>query len=167
MPSDTPLSDLPVILLKAPRSPHLPARHPLPMPATDKVGSGLSNGKVEAKSDGSESSSSSSSSSASSAASESEDSASEASDDDEVEEAEDARDVNIDWEAVLPKVRQAVLDRSPKRREQFVARYLYVTDDCEFKPSDFAHGSSSTGSSWWLASGLAVCFDADERIEYR
>lgn len=50
--------------------------------------------------------------------------------DDEVVQDESAREANIDWATVIPKVRPALLDRSQKRREQFVARYLYVTDEC-------------------------------------
>lgn len=51
-------------------------------------------------------------------------------DDDELQTPdESSRELNIDWEVVLPKVRPALLDRSGKRREQFAARFLYVTDE--------------------------------------
>jgi hypothetical protein len=38
----------------------------------------------------------------------------------------------IDWTDVLGKIKMAVGDKSPKRRQAFITRYLYVTDDCEF-----------------------------------
>jgi len=45
------------------------------------------------------------------------------------------RELNIDWDVVLPKIRPALLDRSKKRREQFSARFLYVTDEGELRRS--------------------------------
>jgi hypothetical protein len=39
--------------------------------------------------------------------------------------------VEVDWEAVLPRIRPGITDKSKKRRGEFVARYLTVTPDCE------------------------------------
>lgn len=107
------------------------------MPATDKVGSWLGNGGSKAKgeaydSDSEESSVATNAGGAGGAASDDDDADSVVSDGvDDVAELEDevTREVNIDWDVVMPKVRAAVLDTSPKRREQFAARYLYVTDE--------------------------------------
>jgi hypothetical protein len=54
-------------------------------------------------------------------------------------EAEPTRKVNgeeikreeVDWTDVLGKIRIAIGDKSPKRRQAFIARNLYVTDDCK------------------------------------
>ena len=46
-------------------------------------------------------------------------------DEDSVEEQEE-----VDWTVVLPKIRPAMMDRSKKRRQVFIARYLAVTDQC-------------------------------------
>jgi hypothetical protein len=54
---------------------------------------------------------------------------------DSEEEQEEKVDRNevIEWEVVLPKIRPALLDLSPKRREAFIARYLQVTESCTFR----------------------------------
>jgi hypothetical protein len=54
-------------------------------------------------------------------------------------EAEPTRKVNgeeikreeVDWTDVLGKIRIAIGDKSPKRRQAFIGRNLYVTDDCK------------------------------------
>lgn len=71
----------------------------------------------------------SSSSSSSDSDSDSDSDSSSDSDSDE-DDAKEGRERNIDWDTVLPKVRPALLDRSAKRRDTFIARYLYVTDEC-------------------------------------
>ena len=48
-------------------------------------------------------------------------------DDDEVEVEEQEE---VDWAVVLPKIRPALMDKSKKRRQAFIVRYLTVTDDC-------------------------------------
>ncbi|WRT67086.1 uncharacterized protein IL334_004052 [Kwoniella shivajii] len=55
--------------------------------------------------------------------------------DDEEEEEEPVRDDNqgkreadVDWEAIGPKLRPSLMDRSKKRRRAFIGRYLYVTE---------------------------------------
>jgi hypothetical protein len=37
--------------------------------------------------------------------------------------------LEVDWEAVLPKVRPALMDKSKERRTIFIARYLAVTPE--------------------------------------
>lgn len=37
----------------------------------------------------------------------------------------------VDWSDVLGRIRIAVGDKSPKRRQAFIARNLYVSEDCE------------------------------------
>jgi hypothetical protein len=37
----------------------------------------------------------------------------------------------VDWNDVLGRIRLAVGDKSPKRRQAFIARNLYVNEDCE------------------------------------
>lgn len=73
--------------------------------------------------------SSGSSSSSSSDSDSDSDSDSSDSDSDEADAKDGGRERNIDWEAVIPKLRPALLDRSSKRRNAFIARYLYVTDE--------------------------------------
>lgn len=59
-------------------------------------------------------------------------------DDDDIEEdayaaqADDkGREENIDWDDVLGRLKLAVGDKSKKRRQAFITRYLYVTTDCK------------------------------------
>ena len=44
---------------------------------------------------------------------------------------EEIKREEVDWTDVLGKIRIAVSDKSPKRRQEFIGRNLYVTDDCE------------------------------------
>lgn len=44
---------------------------------------------------------------------------------------ESKREANIDWDAVLPKIRPALEEQSQRRRRGFIERYLYVTEECE------------------------------------
>lgn len=44
---------------------------------------------------------------------------------------ERGREEDIDWENVLSRLKLALGDKSKKRRQAFVARYLYVTEDCK------------------------------------
>lgn len=37
----------------------------------------------------------------------------------------------VDWSDVLGRIRWAVADKSPKRRQAFIGRNLYVNEDCE------------------------------------
>jgi len=37
----------------------------------------------------------------------------------------------VDWNDVLGRIRLAVADKSPKRRQAFIGRNLYVNEDCE------------------------------------
>ncbi|KAL1405501.1 translational activator of GCN4 [Vanrija albida] len=104
-----------------------------------KVGSWLGKGSAEAKGDANDSDSEASDITAPSEAGDAAPPARQADDDDEDDDdddgaitpadAEAARELNIDWEVVLPKVRPALLDKSRKRREDFVARFLYVSDE--------------------------------------
>ncbi|BEI84219.1 hypothetical protein CcaverHIS002_0408230 [Cutaneotrichosporon cavernicola] len=116
------------------------------MAPADKVGSWLDKGKKPSKKEAYDSDSdsdssavtepdvpakkaaSSSSSSSSDNDSDSDSDSSSDSDSDEVN-AKEGRERNIDWDAVMPKVRPALLDRSAKRRDAFIARYFYVTDE--------------------------------------
>lgn len=43
---------------------------------------------------------------------------------------ERGREEDIDWEDVLNRLKLALGDKSKKRRQAFIARYLYVTEDC-------------------------------------
>lgn len=53
-------------------------------------------------------------------------------DEDYVPQADDkGREENIEWEDVLGRLKVALGDKSKKRRQAFIARYLYVTEDCE------------------------------------
>jgi hypothetical protein len=38
----------------------------------------------------------------------------------------------VDWSDILGKIRSAVGDKSPKRRQAFIVRNLYVSEDCEY-----------------------------------
>jgi hypothetical protein len=52
-------------------------------------------------------------------------------DDDEGEAADESRrEANVDWEAVVPKIRPALEDQSKRRRRAFIDRYLYVDEKC-------------------------------------
>ena len=44
---------------------------------------------------------------------------------------EEIKREEVDWTDVLGKIRIAVSDKSPKRRQEFMGRNLYVTEDCE------------------------------------
>ncbi len=48
-------------------------------------------------------------------------------DEEDEDEEPDEREEEVDWDALLPKIRPAVMDRSEKRRESFISRYLVVT----------------------------------------
>jgi len=37
----------------------------------------------------------------------------------------------VDWNDVLGRIRIAIGDKSPKRRQAFIARNLYVSNDCK------------------------------------
>ena len=37
----------------------------------------------------------------------------------------------VDWNDVLGRIRLGVADKSPKRRQAFIGRNLYVNEDCE------------------------------------
>jgi hypothetical protein len=112
------------------------------MSSKAKVGSWIGKGAANAKGDANESDSDAESSAASSV-SDVEDTpvkkTAAVHDDDDDEDEDEVptpevaeRELNIDWEVVLPKVRPSLLDRSRKRREQFAARFLYVTDEGEW-----------------------------------
>ncbi|WWC61174.1 uncharacterized protein I303_103754 [Kwoniella dejecticola CBS 10117] len=49
-------------------------------------------------------------------------------DDGATSEAMGKREVEVDWEAIIPKLRTSLMDKSKKRRQAFIARYLYVSD---------------------------------------
>ena len=49
--------------------------------------------------------------------------------DDESDEQE-MRDEEVDWGMTVPKIRFAVMDRSKKRRAEFISRYLSGADNC-------------------------------------
>lgn len=102
-----------------------------------KVGTWLGKGSAEAKGDANDSDSEASDITAPSDAGDDVQQPGNAEEDDDDEDGaitpaddEAARELNIDWEVVLPKVRPALLDKSRKRREQFAARFLYVSDEC-------------------------------------
>ncbi|WVR05268.1 hypothetical protein IAU60_002280 [Kwoniella sp. DSM 27419] len=38
------------------------------------------------------------------------------------------REAEVDWEALLPKLRSSLMDKSKKRRQAFISRYLYVSE---------------------------------------
>jgi hypothetical protein len=44
---------------------------------------------------------------------------------------EEIKREEVDWTDVLGKIRIAIGDKSPKRRQAFIGRNLYVTDDCK------------------------------------
>jgi hypothetical protein len=44
---------------------------------------------------------------------------------------ERGREEDIDWEDVLSRLKLALGDKSKKRRQAFIARYLYVAEDCK------------------------------------
>ena len=44
---------------------------------------------------------------------------------------ERGREEDIDWEDVLSRLKLALGDKSKKRRQAFIARYLYVSEICE------------------------------------
>ncbi|WWD15877.1 hypothetical protein CI109_100301 [Kwoniella shandongensis] len=52
-------------------------------------------------------------------------------DEDEIEEEEDTRgrrDEDVDWASLGQKLRPSIMDRSKKRRQAFISRYLYVSE---------------------------------------
>ncbi len=114
------------------------------MAAKDKVGSWLGKAKKPSKKEAYDSDSAESNitepdvpakkaaSSSSSNSSDSDSDSGSSSDSDSEDDAKEGRERNIDWDVVLPKVRPALLDRSAKRRDAFITRYLYVTDEGRF-----------------------------------
>lgn len=52
----------------------------------------------------------------------------------------------VDWNDVLGRIRLGVADKSPKRRQAFIARNLYVTEDCEL-PKEWRVGTDTDDSS--------------------
>lgn len=133
------------------------------MPATDKVGSWLGNSGPKGKT-----AEAYDSDSATSKATSVGDAASDVSDDeDDVQAVEDegTRQVNIDWESVMPKVRVALLDPSPKRRDQFIERYLYVTEECTLAAGSSTDDSSCRCPDRSAAAVIAIGLDAIERYE--
>ena len=63
--------------------------------------------------------------------------------DEEAEEKEAERPQGVDWDVMLPKIRPAIMDKSKKRREAFISKYLKVIDDCT-SPSEEEDMSSYT-----------------------
>ncbi|WVF72242.1 hypothetical protein IAT40_007054 [Kwoniella sp. CBS 6097] len=49
-------------------------------------------------------------------------------DEDADEQVQGKRELEVDWEAVGPKLRTGLIDKSKKRRQAFISRYLYVTE---------------------------------------
>lgn len=57
----------------------------------------------------------------------------ESSDEDETvddEEAAGRREIDVDWDSIGTKIRPALVDKSRKRRQAFISRYLYVSQQC-------------------------------------
>lgn len=54
---------------------------------------------------------------------------------------ERGREEDIDWEDVLSRLKLALGDKSKKRRQAFIARYLYVTKTCESSNPCYMYGT--------------------------